>query len=292
MSLTSSRIRAVNAVYNAGSFSQAAAQLGISQPAVAQQIRDLEADFGITLFDRRGNGLAPTGLCRQLVAVTSHIQGMEMQAVAILSQHKDLQGGELRIGLGNSMPGMALISAFQSLYANIEIGVELGSWSSIIDAVVSRRVDVGVLPGVPGDGRFRREVCLRQCVVAIMHPDHPLASSKRLSCKDLINQRLVFRTKQSSTQRVVDHAFRAAGLRPRPVIVLDTRDGVFEAVANELGVGFMWEHGSSRTDKIVKIHVAEMDTKVAEHIFCLAGKRDKLVELFFQSHKIVKRDIR
>ena len=288
MSLTSSRIRAINAVYKAGTFSQAAIQLGISQPAVAQLVRDLEIDFGITLFDRRGNGLVPTGLCQQLVSVTSSIEGLEAQALAILKQHTDLKGGELRVGLGNSMPGMALISAFQHLYVNIELRVEMGSWASIIDAVVNRRVDVGVLPDVPGDGRFRREVCLRQGVVAIMHPHHPFALSKRLSCKDLTDQRLVFRTKQSSTQRVVDRAFKAAALQPRPVIVLDTRDGVFEAVANELGIGFMWEHGSSRTDKIVKIRVAEMEAKLPEHIFCLADNKDKLVELFFQSPRLAR----
>jgi LysR family transcriptional regulator, low CO2-responsive transcriptional regulator len=51
---------------------------------------------------------------------------------------------------------------------------------------------------------------------------------------------------------------RAAGVKPKPDIVLDTRDGVFEAVANELGVGFTWEYGSSRVDKIVRIHVNDM----------------------------------
>jgi hypothetical protein len=87
---------------------------------------------------------------------------------------------------------------------------------------------------------------------------------------------------------VVDRAFRAAGVKPKPEIVLDTRDGVFEAVANELGVGFTWEHGSSRADKIVRIPVPEMATQTPEHIFCLAGKRYKLVDLFFETPKAVK----
>jgi hypothetical protein len=87
---------------------------------------------------------------------------------------------------------------------------------------------------------------------------------------------------------VVDRAFRAAGVKPKPEIVLDTRDGVFEAVANELGVGFTWEYGSSRADKIVRIPVPEMATQTPEHIFCLAGKRYKLVDLFFETPKAVK----
>jgi LysR family transcriptional regulator, low CO2-responsive transcriptional regulator len=288
MSLTSSRIRAINAVFDAGSFSQAARRLGMSQPAVTQQVRSLEDHFGVTLFERRGSKLMPTALCREFVAVTSQLHGLEAQALAVLRQKDALKGGELRIGLGNAMPGMALISAFHRLYPSIQIAVEMGNWASIIDAVVDQRVDVGVLPDVPSDNRFHREICLRQGVVAIVHPNHPLARVKKLSCIELAKHRLVFRTKQSSTQRVVERAFRAAGVKPRPEIVLDTRDGVFEAVANELGVGFTWEYGSSRADKIVKIHVPEMATQTPEHIFCLAGRRYKLVELFFETPKAIR----
>ncbi len=288
MSLTSSRVRAVNAVFDAGSFSQAARRLGVTQPAITQQVRSLESEFGVSLFERRGNDLVPTALCREFVGVTSHMSGLETQALAILRQKDALKGGELRIGLGNSMPGMALISSFRRLYSNIQITVEMGNWASIIDAVVNQRVDVGVLPDVPNDGRFRREICVRQGVVAIVHPSHPLARAKRVSCMELAKHRLIFRTKQSSTHRVVDRAFRTAGVKPKPEIVLDTRDGVFEAVANELGVGFTWEYGSSRADKIVRIHVPEMAARVPEHIFSLAGKQYKLVDLFFEAPSTIK----
>jgi LysR family transcriptional regulator, low CO2-responsive transcriptional regulator len=175
MSLTSSRMRAVNAVFDAGSFSRAARRLGLSQPAITQQVRGLENHFGVTLFERRGSKLMPTALCREFVAVTSQLHGIEAQALAVLRQNDALKGGELRIGLGNAMPGMALISAFHRLYPNIQIAVEMGNWASIIDAVVDQRVDVGVLPDVPSDNRFRRKVCVRQGVVAIVHPNHPLA---------------------------------------------------------------------------------------------------------------------
>jgi len=286
MALTSSRIRAINAVFEAGSFSAAAKRVGVSQPAIAQQVRDVEAGFGVTLFDRRGNGLVATALCRQLYGVTQRMEATEARALAILSQHSELKGGELRIGLGNAMPGMALISDFQNQYAKIGISVEMGSWASIIDAVVDQRVDLGVLPQIPDDGRFRREICLHHCVVAIVSATHPLAGARRVTCQELMAYPLVFRTQHSSTQRVVDDAFRKAGLDPKPAIVLDTRDGVLEAVINDLGIGFMWEHGSSRMGGFAKLRVVEMAALLPEHIFCLARKRDKLVDLFFQSRRL------
>jgi DNA-binding transcriptional LysR family regulator len=283
MALTSARVRTINAVVEAGTFSAAARRLGISQPAVTQQVREVEAEFGVKLFDRRGNGLVPTAICRQLSTVTMRIQAAESEAVSILRQHEMLSGGELRIGLGNSMPGMSLVAAFIRAYPNISIQVEMGSWASIIDAIVDQRVDVAVLPGVPDDGRFRRKVCLHQRVVAIAHTQHVLACAGSITCAELAHERLIFRTRQSSTQRVVDHAFRAAGIVVSPVITLDTREGVLEAVANRIGVGFTWQHGSSRTDTITKLNVAELSSELPEHIFCLADNCSKLVELFFRS---------
>jgi len=283
MALTSARLRAVNAVYETGSFSAAARRLGVSQPAVAQQVRDLERAFGVALFHRQGQGLMATGLCQQLYGATLRMQEMESDALRILSQHATLSEGVLRCGLGNSMPGMKLIASFQQLYPGIQVQVETGSWSNVIEAVVDRRVDVAMLPEVPNDGRFRRQACLNQGVVAVAPPGHPLAQAASASCRELMRHRLVFRTRASSTQRVVNRAFAADGLSPKPALIADSRDAVFEAVANGLGVGFMWEHGSSRGERLVKVRVPAMAEPVPEYIFCLAGQKDRLVDLFFQA---------
>ena len=276
----------MNAVFEAGNFSAAARRLGVSQPSVAQLVRELEAEFDVRLFDRHGHSLVATPLCCQLYAATNRIQAMEADAVAILEQREELAGGELRVGLGNAMPGMALISSFKGLYPRIQIRVEIGNWSDIVAAVIDRRVDVAVLPEVPQDRRFRSEVCLSQRVVAICHPGHPL-NRGQASIAELMQYPLVFRTGSSSTQRVVDRAFRATGLRPEPAILVNTREGMLEAVANQLGIGFIWEHGSSRVDRIARIVVSEMDVELPEYIFSLFGAKGKLVELFFHARNLL-----
>lgn len=286
MALTSSRVHAVNAVFESGNFSAAARRLGVSQSSVSQLVRELESEFDVRLFDRHGHSLVATPLCRQLYAATNRIQAMEADAVAILEQREELAGGELRVGLGNSMPGMALISSFKALYPKIQVRVEIGNWSDIVAAVIDRRVDVAVLPEVPQDRRFRSEVCLSQRVVAICHPGHPI-NRGQVSIAELMQYPLVFRSGNSSTQRVVDKAFRATGLRPEPAIFVNTREGVLEAVANHLGIGFMWEHGSSRIDRIAKAVVSEMDAELPEYIFSLFSAKGKLVELFFHARNLL-----
>jgi DNA-binding transcriptional LysR family regulator len=241
----------------------------MSQPAVSQNVRDLERLFGVTLFRRRGGRLEPTPLCTEVTALSERIEGLRDEIARILARQNAVAGASLSVGLGNSMPGMALIGLFQRDFPSVSVAVELGSHEQIIRAVLNRRVDVGVLPDVPQDGRFVGEVLVEQQVVAIAHPEHPLASAESTGCAELARHRLIFRGKGSSTQRVVDRAFRRAGLAPAPALVLDTRDGVYEAVAHGLGVGFMWRHGTARSDAIRRIPVREMSETFPEVAFRL-----------------------
>lgn len=286
MALTWPRLRAVNAVFEAGTFAAAARRLGVSQPSVAQLVRELEAEYAVALFDRHGHTLIATTLCRRLYAATHKVQSIEAEALDILQQRDEVSGGELRVGLGNAMPGMSLVATFRKLFPKVQINIEIGSWSTIVAAVVDQRVDVAVLPEVPDDRRFRREPSIQQRVVAMCHPGHVLAGRAPVSAAELAEHPLVFRSRDSSAQRAVDRGFLAAGLRPTPAIVVNTREGMLEAVAGRLGVGFGWEHGSSRVDRIAKISIAGMEAESPEYVFSLAGRRGRLVELFFQAHRM------
>lgn len=281
MALSLTRIRAVNAVATAGSYAGAARLLGISQPAVSQHIHGVEDEFGVKLFQRRNGLFHPTPLCSELCDIAERMAEAENAAARILNRQNTLLNGRISIGLGNSMPGMALIAMFNKRHPGIAISVETGSFEEITKAVITRRVDIGVLPNVPDDGRFRRELLVRQQVVAIVHPDSDLADRGNLTCHQLMEAPLIFRIKGSSTQRVVDRAFRAAGFEPTPLLSLDTRDGVYEAVANGMGVGFMWREGTGRTDGIRRIPVAEMNKAYDEVVFMPQDEDGLLGRAFF-----------
>jgi DNA-binding transcriptional LysR family regulator len=281
MALSTARLRAVAAVVDAGTYAAAARLLGVSQPAVAQNVREVEREYQVRLFERRGGRLEPTPVARELAAVGGRLNVLEGEAERALRRHGAVAGARLRVGLGNSMPGMALIGALARDAPSIEFAVELGSHAQIIRAVLSRDVDVGVLPDVPADGRFRSEQLIEQEVVALAPPGHPIAAAPVTDCASLVHHRLIFRSPGSSTQRVVEAAFRRAGLDPKPAITLATRDGVYEAVANGLGIGFMWRYGTGREDRVVRLTVREMDRRHPETVFALAEPQPSVVEAFF-----------
>ena len=237
--LSPSRLRALMTVTETGTFAAAGRRLGISHVAVSQQIREMEAEHGISLFDRVAGTLRPTPICNELAEIGHRIMAAEQEAARVLDR-RDAQGKpRLRIGLGNSMPGIAIAGLLLARRPNLSVQVESGSHQAILSAVLRRDVEVAVLPDVPPDPRFRRTPVLTQEVVAIVAVDGPWAGRGTVTLAELAAAPLVFRTRGSSTQRAVDRAFRASGLAPAPVLTADTRDAVYEAVATGIGVGFM-----------------------------------------------------
>ena len=93
---------------------------------------------------------------------------------------------------------------------------------------------------------------------------------------------MIFRKPGSSTQQRVDRGLRRAGLSPRPVVLSDTRDGVLEAVLQNLGIGFVWEYATSRQQGLIYVPVEVISEPVPEHVFIKKGEDTNLTQLFFR----------
>jgi DNA-binding transcriptional LysR family regulator len=281
--LTRARIRAIAAVSDVGSFAAAGRQLGVSHSAVSQQIREMEKTCGIRLFDRTGGVLQPTPICQELTDIGQRILDAEREAGRILDR-RDAQGKpRLRLGLGNSMPGIAIARALLEMHPGLSIAIQSGSHHDIMAAVLRRDVEVAVLPDVPPDPRFRRAAVLTQEVVAIVATEGPWQGHHELTLAELASGSLIFRSRGSSTQKVVDRAFRRAGLAPEPRLTADTRDAVYEAVALGIGAGFMWRHGTFRTDTVRRLTVPDFSASTQEVVFALADEKNEMVDLFFSA---------
>ncbi|WP_028095270.1 LysR family transcriptional regulator [Pseudodonghicola xiamenensis] len=279
--LTLSRLRALTAVAEEGSFSAAARRIGVSHSAVAQQIRDLERAHEIHLFDRVRGVLRPTPACLELCDIGNRIQAAERDAARVLSRRGPSGKHRLRVGLGNSMPGIAIVGRVLTQHPTLTVTVDSGSHQDIMAALSRREVDVAVLPDLPPDPRFRRAPVLSQEVVAITSPGTAMARRDKVTLAELAASPLVFRSPGSSTQKLVDRGFRHAGLNPEPRLIADTRDAVYEAVAVGIGVGFMWRYGTYRSDVVQRLTVPEFRSRVDEVVFALSDETNPLVDLFF-----------
>ncbi|WP_121062664.1 LysR family transcriptional regulator [Chachezhania antarctica] len=282
MSISNSRLDAVRAVSEGGSYAGAARILGVTSPNVSGQVRALESQFGVRLFRRDSGRLVPTVLCQKLCDLAERAAEARNEAERLLQSRSSLREGRITIGMGNAMPGMAVIAAFHRAYPGVTLDVETGSHQKIARAVLSHECDVGILPDVPTDPRFRREHLAQSEVIAIAPADHPLADAQEITAQQLSREPLIFRASGSSTQRSVDRMFARSGLAPQPFLTLDARDGLYEAVVNGLGVGFLWRDSNSRTDRVARLPIVEMrGLATHETVFGLKEDSGAVAEAFF-----------
>lgn len=276
-------LRAIRAVINAGSYAAAARELNVTHAAIAQQIRGFEAKNGIKLFEKEWGRLQPTPLCVDIAEAAERMHEAEMDVERLIARRNINGQFHLRVGLGNAMPGIAIIHHVIKMHPKLTVTVESGSHQEISRSILKREVDVAILPDMLPDARFRRQTIIQQEVVAIVSEHHPLAKHDSVSLTSLIQEPLILRSRGSSTQKVIDRAFSRIGLTPEPRLIADTRDAVYEAVSLGLGIGFMWRHGTHRADAVRRLSIDEITTSSEEVIFALVNERNPLVDLFFRA---------
>ena len=281
MTLSISALQALRSVAETGSFAAAARQLGLTAPGVSQHVHGLEKAYEVQLFTRSNGQLLSTPLCERVCESADRMLLEQKALERMLRHHGSLKNGELSVGLGNAMPGMALVANFNKNFPAVPLRVATGSFQKIMRAVLDHSVDVGILPNIPKDSRFRRKVLLANRVVAIAPSKSPLARKKTTHAHELIGERLIFRAEGSSTQAVVNRYFRDHGLSPSAYLTLDTRDGVYEAVANGMGIGFVWQTSTGRGDDVAQVTLTGGSTTSEEVVFAPGERKMQTLDAFF-----------
>lgn len=269
---TAAQLRAFNEVATTGSFSRAARSLGLSQPAITAQIKALEDGFAVRLFDRTASGSELTALGHRLFQRTAEQRDVERDAAEILLTVRNLDVGELSIAAGAPGPAMQQVARFRQRYPGIKIDMSFGNWQDVVTAVRERRADLGILTAAPSGSEIFRAPVLYQSLVALVPRAHPYATRASLRLADLAGQALLFRSGRSQTQRELNLALRAQGLSLTPLFWLESREAVFEAAEQGLGIGFMFDAASGRSGGVVRVPIADIDQTFPEHVFCLHAK--------------------
>lgn len=274
-------LRAITALAEEGTFSAAARRVGVTHTAIAQQVRSFEARHGFPLFERENGRFVPTPFCVSLAELGERLQETETELARLIARKNPAGMRQLKVGLGNSMPGMEIIGRVLANHPLVTVTIESASHQSVLKAVLRHEVDVGILPDIPPDPRFRRQPVLDHEVVSIVAESHPLATRTCIPLAELMDHALIFRSRGSSTQRLLDRAFARAGLSPTPRLVADTRDAVFEAVSLGIGVGFMWRRGTHRYERVCRIPLEADGLAAQEVVFALAHEHNPLADLVF-----------
>jgi LysR family cyn operon transcriptional activator len=222
------------AVAEAGSFSRAADRLGISQPSVSQQMRDLEAGLRVSLFQRRGRRilLTPRGLIFQ-----EHARAILHQLENFLQELNSEPGqlrGALRLGVIPvlNVPLVPyLIGLFGADHPGINITVEEISSTEIETALEEGRMDVGLGFVTRHSPNLRYEQLCRDKFALIVPETHPWAKRRLILFAELHQQRLVQLPDSFVMRRMTDEICRNHQVRPRTLAEMNAIETLLRSLA-------------------------------------------------------------
>lgn len=276
------QLRAFDAVAREGSFTRAAARLFISQPAVTGHIKALEEHYQITLLRRTARRVELTEEGTRLAAITRAMFGLAEEAQAMLEANRQLLTGRLEVAADGPHRVMPMLAQLRARYPGITVNLRLGNAQETLAALLSEHADVAVLTEVePRKGLYLQSLG-ESHICALLPAGHPWAvDAQALSIGELDRQIMVLREPSSITRRTFDQACGQAGIHPRVLLELDSREAVTEAVAANLGIGIVSSVEVSHDPRVVARPIAGAGLLNQHMIGCLERRRElRLIQAF------------
>jgi DNA-binding transcriptional LysR family regulator len=302
MHLTLQQLKLFESVFRNNSYTRASEELHLTQPAVSIQIKRLEEQVGMPLFEQVGKKIFPSQAGSRLYDAS----------LDILSRVEDLRNsieelkGEVKGSLQMSVVTTAkyfmphLLGMFLKDYPDVEPRLKFTNRANVVDRLLQNKDDFVVMGQIPKDVKLETYPFLENILVPVAPPDHPLANKKNIPLKKLIKERHLVREPGSGTRLAFERLLENNGLHIEPYMELGSSEAIKQGVMAGLGLAVMSLHIlklESAANKLAILDVEGFPLKRRWYAVHLKGKTLSLTAKTFldyileNSHSILNREI-
>jgi LysR family transcriptional regulator, transcriptional activator of the cysJI operon len=238
------RLKVFRVVATHLNFSRAAEELLLTQPAVTQQIKALEDEYGVPLFDRSGGRIALTPGGAALLPFAEKLKAISDEAFAAVASAAGKHGGKLALGASQTIGQYLLpklVAGFLRENPRISITAASGNSDAMLEALVAHRIQLALIEGPALRKDIHVEPFMEDQMVLVVPASHEWADHE-IDISLLKAAPLLMREFGSGSRRVVENALAKAGLKKKEINVrmeLDSTEGLLSAVEAGLGVTFV-----------------------------------------------------
>lgn len=238
--MRTSRCQVFCTVVEAGSFTQAARELGYTQSAVSQTVHSLESELGVTLLDRRRGSLSLTRDGETFMPNIRAVAQAEEELDRRRQEVAGLMGATIRVGTFSSVSRRILpplMHRFEGLHPDVRFVLRQGEYTSIAEWVAEGRVDIGFLNGDYSEGLPCRTVAT-DTMMAVLPQGHPLASQDEVTLAQLAREPIILLDEGQVS--VALSSFRRLSLVPRIRYEVTDDYSILAMVREGLGVSILY----------------------------------------------------
>ncbi|HCJ29806.1 MAG TPA: LysR family transcriptional regulator [Pseudomonas sp.] len=277
MRMTLRQLRVFRAVCDNHSYSRAAEEMALTQPAVSLQIRQLEELLGQPLFEYTGKKLYLTDAAEALKRTSEDIFGrLESLDMQLSTLQGSLQG-QLKLAVESSAKYFVphLFASFRELHPEVSLQLVVVNHAQAIQRLNANRDDLLLISQVPADMDLEFLPFLDNAIIAVAPPSHPLCRKQHLSLQDLTAWPLLIREPGSGTRRAAEQYCNQKRAHFPQTMVLGSLEAQREGVLAGLGLALLPRHAVLRELESGKLHELPVEELPLIRSWCLVHPRGK-----------------
>ena len=225
-------------------YTKAANGLGLTQPAVSIQLKQLEENLDLILFEKLGKKLFLTPAGQELKTFCDDLFQRFDNIDMTLSEMKGELKGEFRLAAVSSAKYFTphLLGAFNKRYPKVKLRLTVVNREQMIERLKQNKDDLVIMGLVPQTMSLTSHPFVENPIVAIANPSHPLAGKKNIKLTELSEYPFIFRESGSGTRKGLEEFFHAKGLSIQPNMLLGSSETIKQAVIADLGISAISRH--------------------------------------------------
>jgi len=259
----------------------------LSQPAVSIQIKNLESQVKIQLFDRSGKQVLLTQAGEELLLHCRLIDQEIDEANRMLADLRGLKRGNIKLTMAATANYFApqMIAGFHQFYPDARITLEVANRDGLIVALEDNSSDMVIMGRPPLSLEVDQEPFCDNPLVVIASPNHPLAKKPSIALQRLAEEPFIMREQGSGTRIAIQRFFDGHGLSPIVAMEMNRTEAIKQAVMAELGVGIVSLHTLDMELQLRRLVVLSvMDFPILRHWY-LVHRRGKRLAAMPQAFK-------
>ncbi len=265
-----------------GSFTKAGEKLGYSQPTISFQIKQLEKELGVSLFDRIGHTVSLTDAGRDALRYAQNICHLSEEMLLDTGGHRE-PAGILRLGMPDSLCEPLIAGqfyAFRHHYPRVSLQIFTGDTGQLLGLLDHNEADLIL---TLDDHLYNPSYVIVDEEAIDVHfvvsPENPLVQKDDVTIEELLQYPFLLTEKGMSYRRLLDERMARASMEIQPVLETGRADLICALAEENAGVGFLPDYvtaDSVRKGKLVRLHVRDFRVKVWKQ---LLYRREKWVSL-------------
>jgi len=227
------------------SFVRAAEELKLTAPAVSMQVKELEAEVGLPLFDRTSRQVSLTMVGEYMLAHTRRVLAAMRDAEDLVARFRGLQVGPLDVGMVSTAKYFLprLLASFRREHPGIEVRLEVADNREQIVALMQQgEIELAVMGRPPQGWPTRAEPFAMHPHVLVCANDHPFAGMELVPAAALADEGFIVREPGSGTRAALDEYMQAHQLKPRVAMQMSSNEAIKQAVMAGMGIALLSLH--------------------------------------------------